>query len=358
MLQTNPVERTFVARIRLPDSGTEWDDNFHWSEEDSEWRRSTATARAEAAVAVAQSAMAKSVANHTVSMQAEALHATLQDGGLRMQPEALHATLRDGGLRWLARRQANEETAAVTAAAARVEVAAATQAAMQTLQAAQNTAPGTRGKYVALGAAQAAMQTLLAAQNAAPGMVPGMVPPPQVMEVVVPHGVVEGQQFRAFTPSGFMVVTCPPGAHAGDKVKFSVHSQAAGRTQPGPTGSVSLPAPAPDLTLSALPMPQPGLIPAPLPPPPIWVAPMNNMLPLQGTMLLPPTHTTCWDPSMTPTHPVTAAHPFFGSACQAPPIEAPHLSVCGGGQMPLFASAEPRGPTSALPNNCGQMRFR
>ena len=142
----------------------------------------------------------------------------------------------------------------------------------------RNGMPDTRGMHVALGAAQAAMQTLLAAQNAASGMVPaaGMMPLPQVMEVVVPHGVVEGQQFRAFTPSGFMVVTCPPGAHAGVKVKFSVRSRAAGRTQPGPAGSVSLPAPAPDLTLSALPTPQPGLIPAPLPAPRVWVAPAKG----------------------------------------------------------------------------------
>jgi len=260
----------------------------------------------------------------------------------------------------------------VTAAAARVEVAAATQAAMQTLQAAHNAAPGTRGKYAALGAAQAAMQTLQAAQNAASGVVPammppprcpgndatatGMMPPPQVMEVVVPHGVEEGQQFRAFTPSGFMVVTCPPGAHAGVKVKFSARPRAAGRTQPGPAGFVSLPAPAPDLIPSAVPTPQPGLAPAPMPPPRVWGAPMNNMLPLQGAMLLPPTHTACWDPSMTSTHPVAAAHPFFNSCCQAPPIEAPHMSLCGG-QMPSFASAEPRGHTSTLPNNCGQMRF-
>ena len=114
VLQINPADGTFIARIRLPASSTEWDDGFHWSEESSEWRRkparrSTAATTAEAAVAAAQSATAESAAAHTVGMQAGALAAGLQDTEL-------------------ARRHADDEAAAAaaaTAAAARVEAAAA-----------------------------------------------------------------------------------------------------------------------------------------------------------------------------------------------------------------------------------------
>ena len=39
----------------------------------------------------------------------------------------------------------------------------------------------------------------------------------QTMMVTVPAGVLPGGQFQAQTPSGMMMVTCPPTSNAGDQ---------------------------------------------------------------------------------------------------------------------------------------------